>query len=66
MTSWIEDPSMEAPEGHRWMKPAPDECPNCPCHTLRVCRDRLWDQSSRPVYDNGMPYTGPCRCEEQR
>lgn len=35
---WVEDHSLEAPEGHRWMKPAPNDCPNCPCCTLALCQ----------------------------
>lgn len=37
MTRWIDDPTLEAPDGHRWVKPAPDDCPNCGCCTARLC-----------------------------
>ncbi len=63
MTRWIEDPSLEAPEGHTWMKPAPDDCPNCPCHTARVCEGQAWGSAERPAYEDGTPYTEPCPCE---
>lgn len=63
MTNWIEDTSLEAPEGHKWMKPAPDDCPNCPCHTLRVCDGGLWMQAERPRNPDGSLYTVPCPCE---
>lgn len=64
MTKWIEDGSLEAPDGHRWMKPAPDDCPNCPCHTARVCRGELWALASAPVNPDGTAYTAPCPCRE--
>lgn len=63
MVNWIEDTSLEAPEGHKWMKPAPDDCPNCVCHTLRVCRGELWLLAERPTYPDGRAYTEPCPCE---
>lgn len=63
MTRWIEDPSLEAPEGHTWMKPAPDDCPNCSCHTARVCEGQAWGRAERPAYEDGTPYTEPCPCE---
>lgn len=37
MTRWIEDPTLDAPDGHAWMKPAPDDCPNCDCCTAALC-----------------------------
>ncbi|MFJ5785495.1 hypothetical protein [Streptomyces hydrogenans] len=38
MTSWVEDHSLEAPDGHVWMRPV-DDCPNCPCCTRRLCSE---------------------------
>jgi hypothetical protein len=64
MTRWIEDGSLEAPEGHKWMKPAPDDCPNCVCHTARVCDGGLWLQATRPTNADGTAYTKRCPCEE--
>ncbi|QKW06660.1 hypothetical protein HUT18_09845 [Streptomyces sp. NA04227] len=63
MTGWTEDPSMDAPDGHRSERPAPDDCPNCPCHTARVCAQRAWAEAHRPTYPDGTPYTKPCPCE---
>lgn len=63
MTRWIEDPSLEAPDGHVWAKPAPADCSNCPCHTARVCEAHAWGQAERPTYEDGTPYTEPCPCE---
>lgn len=64
---WIEDPSLEAPDGHRWLKPAP-ECPNCVCHMDRVCRAQEWTKAwatgLHPRNADGTPYTKPCPCEE--
>jgi hypothetical protein len=66
MTRWTEDPSLEAPDGHMWMKPAPEDCPNCLCHTDRVCTGGLWMQAGRPTNADGTPYTRPCPCEAAR
>lgn len=63
MTRWIEDPSLEAPDGHVWARPAPDDCPDCPCHTLRVCEQRAWAEAHQPTNPDGTPYTKPCPCE---
>lgn len=66
--NWIEDPYLDAPEGHTWMRPAPEDCPHCPCHTARVCDSLLW-HLSRPENPDGTPYTEPCPCrtrEESR
>ncbi len=37
MAQWVENYSLEAPEGHRWERPAPEDCARFPCHTARVC-----------------------------
>lgn len=63
MTRWSEDPSIPAPDGHHWARPAPEDCPNCPSHTARVCEQQRWAEAERPVYDDGTPYTEPCPCE---
>ncbi len=63
MNRWIEDYSFEAPEGHRWERPAPEDCPRCPCHTARVCRAAAWSRATRPETADGSPYTAPCPCE---
>lgn len=63
MTRWVEDPSIDAPDGHHWERPAPDDCPNCPCHTARVCTGKLWRLASRPANADGTPYSEPCPCE---
>lgn len=62
MTRWAEDPTIEPPEGHRWMRPVPDECPACECHTARVCEAQLWAQASPPTYADGTAYLKPCPC----
>lgn len=64
MTRWIEDPAYEAPEGFRWMKPAPDDCPHCECHTARVCTQRAWDRASAPMNADGSPYLESCPCRD--
>lgn len=63
MTKWIEDPTLEAPDGHKWMKPAPDDCPDCPCHTLRVCERKLWMHAKQPMNPDGSIFRAPCPCE---
>lgn len=63
MMDWIEDQTMEAPDGHRWMKPAPEDCPSCPCHTARVCSAKLWAVATPPQNPDGTPYTERCHCE---
>ncbi|MBW1600877.1 hypothetical protein JJV70_01920 [Streptomyces sp. JJ66] len=63
MSRWIEDASIPAPDGHYWARPAPDDCPGCPCHTARVCDRRDWTRASRPTHPDGTPYTEPCPCE---
>jgi hypothetical protein len=65
MTRWVEDASLEAPDGHRWVKPAPDDCPKCPCHTARVCDRRDWSNATPPTYPDGTAYLKPCPCREQ-
>jgi hypothetical protein len=35
----------EAPDGHEWINPAATDCPNCPCHTRRVCEGKAWHRS---------------------
>lgn len=37
-SDWIPDYTMEAPEGHVWLKPPPDDCPNCECCTAKLCQ----------------------------
>lgn len=63
MTRWIEDSAIPAPDDHQWQRPVPDDCPNCPCHTTRVCEHRAWAQADRPTHAAGTPYTKPCPCE---
>lgn len=36
LTQWVEDPTLEAPDGHLWVKPV-DVCPNCDCCTRALC-----------------------------
>lgn len=62
MHRWQEDPTMDAPDGHAWMRPAPEDCPNCPCHTTRVCEAELWPQATRPTTPDGSPLAEPCPC----
>lgn len=64
MTKWVEDSSLEAPEGHRWMKPAPEDCPSCSCHTARVCRTARWGDATAPTYSDGSPYLKACPCQQ--
>ena len=35
-TQWIEDHTLDAPDGHMWVRPV-DDCPNCGCCTRRLC-----------------------------
>lgn len=39
MVEWVPDNSPSLPEvdGHTWMRPAPDACPNCVCCAERLC-----------------------------
>ncbi|MDH6131941.1 hypothetical protein P3T37_001315 [Kitasatospora sp. MAA4] len=37
MTTWSEDSTLDAPDGHRWMRPGPDACAGCDCCTRRLC-----------------------------
>jgi hypothetical protein len=37
VTDWEPDYSLDAPEGHLWVKPAPEDCPDCSCCTARLC-----------------------------
>lgn len=53
MTKWIPDHTLDAPEGHTWMKAAVENCPNCPC-----CLKRLCEVSKNKVFEirhNGAP-----------
>lgn len=34
----MEDASFEPPDGHRWLKAAPEDCPNCTCCSARLCK----------------------------
>ncbi|MGV9271495.1 hypothetical protein ACWDRR_43415 [Kitasatospora sp. NPDC003701] len=43
MTRWIDDPSLDAPDGHTWQRPAPDDCPDCDCCTARLCAQAAQD-----------------------
>ncbi|MFB4197746.1 zinc finger domain-containing protein [Streptomyces carpaticus] len=61
---WVEDASLPAPDGHTWQRPATGDCPNCPCHTARVCEGMLWATAQRPANADGTPYTRPCPCEQ--
>ncbi|MFB7475577.1 hypothetical protein [Kitasatospora sp. NPDC056184] len=29
-------------DGPEWVRPAEPDCPDCPCHTLRVCVGKVW------------------------
>ncbi|MCR8947148.1 hypothetical protein NW249_34235 [Streptomyces sp. OUCMDZ-4982] len=40
-----------------------ENCPNCPCHTSRVCTGAQWAQAVPPAYADGRPYTEPCPCQ---
>jgi hypothetical protein len=64
MTRWIEDPSLDAPDGHLWVRPAPEDCPRCPCHTAIVCDSLLWRQADQPTHPDGTEYTEACPCEQ--
>lgn len=64
-TQWVEDPSLEAPEGHRWMRPAPEDCPDCLCHTARVCRTARWGECTPPQNADGTPYLKACPCQQK-
>lgn len=45
-------PHLDGPE---WVAPQPAECPGCPCHTARVCQDKLWHRA--------WPQHKGCPCE---
>ncbi|MFF2653579.1 hypothetical protein [Streptomyces sp. NPDC058045] len=45
-------PHLDGPE---WVVPQPADCPNCPCHTARVCQGRLWHRA--------WPQHRGCPCE---
>ncbi|MEU5218512.1 hypothetical protein AB0G79_20255 [Streptomyces sp. NPDC020807] len=65
MTRWIPDASLDAPDGHTWMRPAPDDCARCDCHTARVCEGFQWHLATLPTQPDGTQYTEPCPCEEK-
>lgn len=37
-TKWVLDYSLEAPDGHVWLKPGPEDCPGCSCCTAALCQ----------------------------
>jgi hypothetical protein len=64
-TQWVDDPTLDAPDGHRWVRPV-DECPDCPCHMAPVCTQRRWSEAVMPTYPDGRPiHTAPCPCEQR-
>lgn len=36
-TRWEPDYTLQAPEGHTWMRQAPEDCPRCGCCTKTLC-----------------------------
>lgn len=62
-TTYSYIPVDDAGDEHVWARLV-ENCPRCPCHAARVCTDGLWDQSSRPVHEDGTPYSDLCPCEE--
>lgn len=57
-------PTVDAGDEHAWARVVTD-CPNCPCHTARVCDSGRWPEASRPTRADGTPHHGPCPCEEE-
>lgn len=39
MTGWVPDLTLDAPDGHTWMKPPSEDCPDCDCCTARLCME---------------------------
>ena len=37
MTTWTPDHTLDAPDGHVWLRGGPDDCPGCGCCTRRLC-----------------------------
>lgn len=50
---------LEDPEGHRWVRPRSEECPDCPCCRAFVCERREWQLFPSPETRPGVP----CPCE---
>lgn len=63
MTNWTPDYSLDAPDGHVWLKPQAEDCPKCPCHTAVVCTGGLWNMAGTPTYKDGTPYRESCVCQ---
>ncbi|MFJ3097955.1 hypothetical protein [Streptomyces hydrogenans] len=56
MTRWIEEAELEAPDGHRWMRLAPDDCPDCTCCSARLCAQAK-QQRDPMTGEPGVPCT---------
>lgn len=56
--------SFPEPFGPEYVRPRTADCPNCPCHTQRVCTEFQWFRAERPTYSDGSPYDRPCPCEQ--
>lgn len=39
MTDWVPDHTLDGPDGHTWMKPLSENCPNCDRCTARLCME---------------------------
>ncbi|MFF3159161.1 hypothetical protein [Streptomyces sp. NPDC057910] len=59
-----DDYPFPEPFGPEYVRPTPEGCPNCPCHTRRVFDGFQWLRAERPTYSDGTPYDEPCPCEE--
>ncbi|QHC26404.1 hypothetical protein [Streptomyces sp. GS7] len=59
-----DDYPFPEPFGPEYVRPKAADCPNCPCHTRRVCDEFQWHRAERPTYLDGTPYDKPCPCEE--
>ncbi len=39
MARWVPDYDLPAPDdSHVWLRPLPDDCPDCDCCSERLCR----------------------------
>lgn len=69
---WTEDtdPTLPEVEGHAWLKPAPEQCPKCPCCTAALCVagfEHVWGCSSLCAPDDyGTVKDCSCTGEDAR
>ncbi|MFI6689929.1 hypothetical protein [Streptomyces sp. NPDC050485] len=56
-----DDYPFPEPFGPDYVRPTSEDCPNCACHTRRVCDGFQWHRAEQPTYSDGTPYEEPCR-----